>query len=195
MVRTRVGYCGGKKKDPTYRKIGDHTESIQIDYDPTKITYERLLEVFWAEHDPTVRSFSRQYQGFVFTRGDAQAKTALASRERVAKQAKGTIQTEIVEIDTFWPAEDYHQKYALRNDALLWAEFHAIYPSETDLRESTAAARVNGWLGGSGTLLGFRKVAADLGLSDRARAHLETLVVDRGGSGPSCGTGIEPSSR
>ena len=189
MVRTRVGYCGGKQKSPTYRSIGDHSESIQVEYDPTKVSYEQLLAVFWADHDPTYRSSSRQYQAFVFVKGDAQARVAQASLADVASRTKGSVQTEIVELDAFWPAEDYHQKYALRNDPLLMAELHAMYPDETAFRESTAAARINGWLGGSGTLASFRAIAKDLGLSDRARAHLETVVVDRAGSGPACGTG------
>ena len=61
MIRTRVGYAGGTKKNPAYHNLGDHTETIQIDYDPTKISFEKLLETFWDSHNPAQRSWSRQY--------------------------------------------------------------------------------------------------------------------------------------
>ena len=59
MVRTTVGYCGGAKRAPTYRDLGDHTESLRVEYDPSVVSYERLLDVFWQEHDPTAPAYSR----------------------------------------------------------------------------------------------------------------------------------------
>ena len=189
MVRTRVGYCGGKQKSPTYRSIGDHSESIQVEYDPTKVSYEQLLAVFWADHDPTYRSSSRQYQAFVFVKGDAQARVAQASLADVASRDKGACRPRSSSSTRSGPPRTTTRSTRSATTALLMAELHAMYPDETAFRESTAAARINGWLGGSGTLASFRAISKDLGLSDRARAHLETLVVDRGGSGPACGTG------
>src|SRR4051812_14157562 len=61
VVRTRVGYTGGELPDPTYAKLGDHTETIQLDYDPARISYEELLQIFWTGHNPVKRVWGRQY--------------------------------------------------------------------------------------------------------------------------------------
>lgn len=66
MIRTRVGYAGGSKENPTYYSLGDHSETIQIDYDPTQISYGQLLEVFWNSHNPTYEPWSRQYMSIIF---------------------------------------------------------------------------------------------------------------------------------
>lgn len=72
VIRTRVGYAGGKTDAPTYRHMGDHTETVQIDYDPGRITYEELLKIFWESHDPESRPYSVQYKNAVFFHNAAQ---------------------------------------------------------------------------------------------------------------------------
>ena len=185
-MRTRVGYAGGTKASPTYRSLGDHTESFQVDFDPTKISYTDLLRLFWDAHDPTDRAWSAQYKAVLFVGDDEQATLAEASRKALAPTVRGTIQTEIVRLGTFWPAEDYHQKYALRGDASLFAEFHAIYPNEADLRESPAAARLNGYLGGNGTAKQLDAEIEGLGLSDAGQKRLRTRLRDHLGDAGSC---------
>ena len=76
MIRTRVGYTGGNKENPTYRTLGDHTESIEVDYDPGIISYADLLKVFWRSHDPGSRSWSRQYIAAIFYHNEEQKKQA-----------------------------------------------------------------------------------------------------------------------
>jgi peptide-methionine (S)-S-oxide reductase len=190
-VRTRVGYCGGSKKSPTYHSLGDHTESIEIDYDPAVITYERLLDVFWSGHEPTAASYSRQYAAFVFVRDEEQERVARASAAAVAKRLGAPVLTEIRRFDgdkptQFWPAEDYHQKYALRAERALMAELRAYYPSETDFRDSTAAARLNGYVAGDGSLSQLQKEIDSLGLSDASRKHL-LATVKANPTGFACG--------
>jgi peptide-methionine (S)-S-oxide reductase len=175
VIRTRVGYAGGVKKNPTYHDLGDHTESFQIDYDPEKITYEQLLDIFWNSHSPCQKSWSVQYRSAVFYADDEQKKAALGSK---AKRARlGEVLTAIEPLKEFTPAEDYHQKYMLRNDPELMKEFAAMYPDAKDFRESTAAARVNSYLSGSGTMKDFDGESASLGLSEKAlqklRSHLK----------------------
>ena len=148
VVRTRVGYAGGTKQDPTYRSLGDHTESIQVDFDPAKVTYERLLEVFWQGHDPAHAAYSAQYKAVVFFHDAEQRRLAEESRDRMAKALGAKVATEILPAGPFTAAEDYHQKYRLRGTRDLMAEFRAMYPDEVHFRESTAAARVNGYLDG-----------------------------------------------
>ena len=79
IIRTRVGYSGGSKKNPTYYDLGGHTETIQIDYDPKKITYEELLDIFWESHEPTL-SLSSQYASIIFFHNEEQKKIAKKSK-------------------------------------------------------------------------------------------------------------------
>lgn len=171
-----MGYTGGTLKDPTYRKLGDHTESFQVDFDPAKISYERLLEIFWSSHNPCAGSYSRQYMSAIFVHDDGQRKAAEASREKVAAKA-GAVKTPILKLEKFYLAEDYHQKYELRNNGTLMREFAAIYPNDADFVNSTAAARVNAYLGGSGTKERLEKEIDRLGLSETGRKILRAHVT------------------
>lgn len=175
MVRTRVGYAGGTTADPTYDNLGDHVETVQIDYDPARISYQELLDVFWRSHTPTDRPWTRQYAPIVFYHDDEQKRLAEASRERAAAASAGPIYTEVLPLDRFTLAEAYHQKYRLQQVPALMSEFSALYPRDDELVSSTAAARVNGYLGGYGTLAGLQAEIDDLGLS----AAGQKLLLDR----------------
>jgi methionine-S-sulfoxide reductase len=175
VVRTRVGYTGGSKHNPTYYSLGDHTESVQVDYDPGQTSYEQLLAVFWATHNPCARAGSRQYLSAVFYHNDAQKKLALETRDREAASRGTPIATEVLPATAFYVAEDYHQKYLLRARASLLREFQAMYPDPRDFMNSTAAARVNGYLGGHGSKEMIRKEIAQLGLSPQSRQALLRL--------------------
>jgi peptide-methionine (S)-S-oxide reductase len=145
---------------------------VQIDYDPTKTTYEELLAVFWDSHTPTSRPFSRQYASIVFTHDAEQERLARETKRREGAERGQAIYTEIVPYTQFWLAEEYHQKYRLRQSTVLMKEFATFYPDPGDFVNSTAAARVNGVLGGHGTLAQFEDEVHDLGLSDEAQQHL-----------------------
>jgi peptide-methionine (S)-S-oxide reductase len=175
VIRTRVGYAGGKNKNPTYHSLGDHSETIQIEYDPTQISYEELLDVFWNAHSPTSPSWSRQYASIVFYHDETQRELALETKAEQEAE-RGTIFTEIVPAGTFYPAEDYHQKYYLRNARDLMREFSAMYPDGDDFADSTAAARVNGYLGRYGTCEQLQEELDSLGLSSGGQDKLEKTV-------------------
>lgn len=172
MVRTRVGYTGGALPDPTYRSIGDHTESVQIDFDPRQITYAELLEVFWRSHDPTGGWYSRQYMEAVFYHDEEQKRLALEARDQVAAAHDDPLTTEVLPAGEFYLAEDYHQKWYLRSQAAYYGELAAIYPETGDLIASTAAARINGYLGGYGTREQVKAEIESLGLSAELRERL-----------------------
>jgi peptide-methionine (S)-S-oxide reductase len=176
VVRTRVGYAGGTTKDPTYHNLGDHTETIQIEYDPTQISYGELLDVFWSSHNPAGRPWSRQYMSIIFYHNDEQRKLAVATRDREAARIQGQIFTEIVPASEFYPAEAYHQKYRLRQVPDLMKEFSAMYPDDGDFVASTAAARVNGYLAGHGTCEGLQEELSSLGLSPEGGERLLGIV-------------------
>lgn len=166
-MRTRVGYCGGALQNPNYHNLEGHTETIEMDFDPTKITYTQLLEIFWTTHNPCRESFSQQYASIIFYHGEEQKKAALETRDRVAK-AQGQVYTEIVPAPKFWIAEDYHQKYMLRNTRQLMNEFRAFYPKDADFVNSTAAARANGYVAGHGKRTVLEAELPSLGLSAEA---------------------------
>lgn len=171
-----MGYAGGESPDPSYYNLGGHSETIQIDYDPAAISYEKLLEIFWDGHDPTSRSWSRQYRNILFYHTDEQKRLAEESRDRLASELKRRIVTELLPFKGFYPAEDYHQKHALRGYPGLFEEFKIKYPRIGDLISSTAASRVNGYLGGYGTCDHLTSGINDLGLSERGNRTLLDVV-------------------
>ncbi len=177
MVRTRVGYSGGTQSHPTYHNLGDHTETLQIDFDPLLISYQQLLVMFWANHNPTQRVWSRQYMAALFYHNDQQQALALQTKEHLTAEQKGKffkakIHTQILPANTFYLAEDYHQKYLLQQNPDLMAEFKAIYPHHADFVNSTAAARVNGYVGYYGQLVNLKTEVDSLGLSASGREIL-----------------------
>jgi peptide-methionine (S)-S-oxide reductase len=124
VVSVTSGYTGGTKESPSYDEVSagttGHAEAVEIVYDPAKLSYEKLLEVFWRNIDPTVagRQFcdvGSQYRSAVFVHDSAQRKAAETSREAVAKRLGVPVKTEITEAGRFYPAEDYHQDYATKN--------------------------------------------------------------------------------
>lgn len=124
VVSTTSGYTGGAKKNPTYEEVSSggtgHTESVQIVYDPSKVSYARLLEVYWHNVDPTVanRQFcdaGEQYRTAIFYHDAEQKRLAEETRTEVQKKLGKTVQTEIAAASTFYPAEDYHQDYYEKN--------------------------------------------------------------------------------
>jgi peptide-methionine (S)-S-oxide reductase len=126
VISTTSGYIGGSKKNPTYQEVSagrtGHTEAVLVVYDPKKVSYERLLQQFWVNHDPTVlnRQFcdgGSQYRPSIFWHDEEQKRLAEASKTKWDKEKpfKQPILTPIVKAGEFWPAEDYHQGYYMKN--------------------------------------------------------------------------------
>jgi peptide-methionine (S)-S-oxide reductase len=122
VVATAVGYMGGHTEHPTYRDVctgrTGHAEVVEVEYDPARISYDRLLDVFWECHDPTTLNrqgpdVGTQYRSVIFFRDAAEEAAARASKERLEKSGRHRrpIVTEIVPAGTFWRAEEYHQRY------------------------------------------------------------------------------------
>ncbi len=151
MLRTRVGYTGGTTRAPTYRNIGDHAEALQLDYDPTVVSYAELLTHFFAAHDPTRERFSTQYQSAVYAADEDELALAREAGERAAADRRAALHTHIGLASPFFRAEDYHQKYRLRRHAELTAALIASYKTDRAMVDSTLAARLNGYLAGHGT--------------------------------------------
>lgn len=148
VVRTRVGYAGGTTADPSYYALGDHTEVVQVEYDPTALAYDGLLEVFWANHDPRGSTGKRQYRPVVLAATDGQREAAERSRDAVADRLGAAVTTDVERLDRFYLAEDYHQKYELRSTPVLGDEM--VDRCGDGLVDSTVAARLNGFVAGHG---------------------------------------------
>lgn len=177
VVRTRVGYAGGAKPDPTYRDLGDHTETVQVDYDPAKVSYRQLLEAFWTGHDPTQGNWTRQYASIIFFHTDEQRRLAEETKVKVQKELGSTVHTEIVPYRGFTLAEHYHQKHALQQFPEFEEELRKIYPARSEFIASTAVARLNGYLGGDGTYPMLLKELDQLGLSPERKESLRGMVL------------------
>ena len=124
VISTISGYTGGTKKNPTYEEVSagttGHAEAVQITYDPTKIRYEKLLDVFWRNIDPLTANAQfcdsgSQYRSAIFYHDETQKNLAEASKKRLQSRFKQPIVTEIVRATEFYPAEDYHQDYYKKN--------------------------------------------------------------------------------
>jgi methionine-S-sulfoxide reductase len=126
VIKTAVGYCGGTELNPTYELVGsektNYRESIQIVYDPAKISYEQLLDIYWKQIDPTqsdgqFTDIGPSYRAAIFYGSDEEKKIAEMSKEKLAHSGKfkKPIATEILPAMKFYVAEDYHQKYYQQN--------------------------------------------------------------------------------
>lgn len=143
-----------------------------MDFDPSIISFERLCDLFWQEHDPTARAWSTQYKAVLFAHDDAQERAARASATAVEARLGQRVRTEVRRLDRFYVAEDYHQKYSLRHDRLLMSELARYFPDPASLRESTSAMRLNAWLAGHATKEQVERDLPLLGLTPAGQEHI-----------------------
>ena len=114
VVRTRVGYCGGTRPvSPTYKNLGNHSECVQIDFDPQRITYGELLTAFWRWHDPVSQYGEGQYASAIFYQTEEQRQEAEESKKNQEQYYRRPLQTRIAKMNKFTRAEEYHQKVSV----------------------------------------------------------------------------------
>ena len=124
VTDAQAGYVGGTADRPTYEEVCSgktgHAEAVEVTFDPSEISYADLVDRFWSLHDPTQVNrqgwdVGTQYRSAIFTHSPEQAEVAAESKARAQTQFSGPIATEIVPATTFWPAEEYHQQYLVKN--------------------------------------------------------------------------------
>jgi|ERR1700688_1318271 len=124
VISTTSGYTGGKVANPSYEQVSaggtGHAEAVEVLYDPSKVTYQKLLAYFWHHVDPTVKNaqfcdHGEQYRTAIFVHNDEERKLAEASKKQVEAELKQPIYTQIVQAGLFYRAEDYHQDFYLKN--------------------------------------------------------------------------------
>lgn len=125
VTGTRVGYSGGTLEHPTYEQVcyanTGHAEAVEVTFDPSLVSYDHLLDIFWSNHNPTTRNrqgpdVGSQYRSVIFFHSPEQKKRAEASRKALEETGKwkAPIVTEIIPAAPFYPAEDYHQQYLMK---------------------------------------------------------------------------------
>jgi peptide-methionine (S)-S-oxide reductase len=147
VTRVVSGYAGGARPNPTYEQVctgaTGHAEVVSVEFDPTVITYEDVLDIFWAIHDPTQLNrqgadIGTQYRSVIFVHDDAQRSAAERSRQAVQAHWEKPVVTAIEPLPDFWPAEEYHQDYFARNPDQGYCQV-VINPKLRKLRERYAA--------------------------------------------------------
>lgn len=142
---TRVGYAGGTSSHPTYRQMGDHTVTVQMEFDAKVISFEEIAELFWNSHNPmNINDYKgRQYMSLLFY-GDGKQQAAIQRVVDKRKKLGLAPETEIAPYSEFYAAESRHQKYYLKRHPNAMEKLSLLYPSEDELVSSTLAARLNG---------------------------------------------------
>jgi len=162
--------------NPTYYNMGDHTETVDIDYDPSVTSYAELLKIFWNNHDPCTKQ-KRQYMSAIFYHDDEQKELAFKTKDEIVKNQNKKITTEIAPAKEFTEAEDYHQKYMLQHHPWL-LEALDINPGN-DLIQSHVAARLNGYIGGYGKVSDFNIEATHLGLNEKMTDYVARKMTSK----------------
>ena len=155
-------------------------ETIQIDFDPERISYTQLLQLFFSGHNSTWPSPIRQYASAIFYQDEEQERLAVEAMRDADERYGKKISTELLPYDGFTRAEDYHQKYYLRNTDDLMDQYKGLFTSEGAFTDSTATARVNGYIGGNGTTAQLEKEKGGLGINSGGIDALRSILVKKG---------------
>lgn len=145
---TRVGYAGGASAAPTYRNLADHIETVDLEFDEGKISYEKLLDIFFKSHDPTIK-YKRQYISAIFYHDESQRTHINQWVKQNSSQFESPIVTEVLQYTVFHNAENYHQKYFFRKYPSLNRELKL---TDAQIITSPIASRLNGFCAGFGSL-------------------------------------------
>ena len=178
VLRTRVGFSGGTTPSPTYRKMGDHTETVQIDFDPDLLSFDEVLKQFWRNHYPNRDEYKgRQYISLLRCHSEAQSDTIERVKKEMEAELREKIETEIAAYTQFAPAEERHQKYYLKRYPKALAQLEEFFPHPDLLLDSTFAARLNGFVKGFGTREGLRQEIMNWPIDEESRKMLMDRLI------------------
>lgn len=179
VLRTRVGYAGGTILNPVYRQMGDHTETVQIDFDPAVLPYEEVLRHFWENHYPNRDGYKgRQYISLLRFHSSQQQEAIARIKEEMERRLGEDIETEIAPYRNFTLAEERHQKYYLKRYPRILEQLAPNYTGAQGLQNSIFAARLNGFAKGFGNREKLKEEIMDWNISEESRhALVETLMA------------------
>ncbi|AHM60134.1 peptide methionine sulfoxide reductase [Flammeovirgaceae bacterium 311] len=181
IFRTRVGYAGGTTENPTYKQLADHIETVQVDFDPQILSFSQLLDFFFDKNTPLREPWKRQYASALFYHDEGQKQQVLQKKEQLEERLEQKVYTELNSYQEFYLAEERHQKYKLQRQPELLEEFRSMYPSFREFIDSTAAARVNGYLYGCGNCERLSSEIESFGLSARGQKILLDTATNAAG--------------
>ena len=167
-------------KHPTYQNLGDHTEVVQILYDPCRITFKQLLSLFWKNHNPSI-FYQKQYWSIIFYITEEQKLVAQDFLQLYEKESLATVYTQIIPLEEYYHAESYHQKYTLQTHP--WLIVAVNVRSAKELIQSQLCTKFNGFLSSYGTHDELLEIARNFGLNDRmveyiSREMMKTMMID-----------------
>ena len=165
MIRTRVGYAGGCKTNPSYEDLGDHTEVVNINYNLNEVTFDELLTLFWSHHNPTIPS-QDQYRSIIFYHNEEQKRVARISLQGAKEKTSAKIRTKIVPMTVCYNAEYYHQKYVLQHQHP-WLVSALRIQTGDEFTQSHVCTKLNGFLGGYGKVEEIPKTGEESGLPEK----------------------------
>jgi peptide-methionine (S)-S-oxide reductase len=131
--------------------LGGHTEALQVDFDPQQLSFEDVINLVWSSHNPIGVVRRSQYKSAIWYEDDQQKAIIESTMEPLVQRFDQQLTTEVLPLETFYNAEDYHQKYSLQHHKSVMDSFSRMYPQFCDFNDSTAAARLNGFAAGYGS--------------------------------------------
>ena len=173
VIHTRVGYAGGASKDPGYQDLEDHTEAVNISYDPKIVTFQKLISLFWENHNPRIPT-QQQYKSIIFYHDEEQKIIAQNSLLLAQQNTSTEIHTEIHPSKAYYVAENYHQKYILQQHP--WLIVALQIQTGDEFIRNHVCAKLNGYLAGYSELQEFDMVAEQLGLSKKMIEYIGTQM-------------------
>ena len=179
VIRTRTGYAGGTSGHPTYRQMGDHTETIQVEFDPAQIRFEEIVREFWRSHYPNRDAYKgRQYISLIFWQSEEQKRILEKLKKEKEQQLNEPVETEIRPFDGFTEAEERHQKYYLKRYPKALEQLAELYPDASLLTQSTFAARLNGFVKGFGSRQQLMEEISGWPIAEEHRKALRQVLLE-----------------
>lgn len=181
-MRTRTGYAGGQSTNPNYQNVGFHSEVIEIDYDPSQISYEALVNLFFESHNATSKPYYQRVKSLLFYRNEVEMKSAqkiIEQQKQIAVQKGLLVYTELKPYEVFYLAEPEHQLKALKAEVSLYSELVEMFGDENNLQNSILASKLNGFLYGFGSKSEIESVLSQSGLSEASKSRIWEIYNQR----------------
>lgn len=181
VLRTRVGYSGGKSPNPSYEVVDLHTEVVEIDYDPEVISYGELIDIFFSSHNETLRPYDQRVKSLIFYRNDEEYGVAKSKLDAIRAKTPDdeSVYTELKSFEIFYLAEPEHQNRSLKLETSLYHELEDIFGSDDQMLLSILVSKLNGYIYGYGTLEGALELLDLSGLSEQSKARVIEVIENR----------------
>jgi len=181
VLRTRVGYSGGKSSNPSYKVVDLHSEVVEIDYDPDVISYAELIDIFFNAHNETLRPYDQRVKSLIFYRNEVEYEIAKTKIDAIRKNTdkNESVYTELKAFEILYLAEPEHQNRSLKLEPSLYSELKQIFKTEDKILFSILASKLNGYIYGYGTLEEAQTLLESSGLSEASKQRVFDVIKSR----------------